>query len=146
MTKKGDIPSINTLVDLSNLVSIRYALPVAIFDTSQIQGALTVLFADGSERFRPLGETNTEHPGRGEVIFADETGQVMARRWCWRQSEESAAQPTTTNAIITVEAHHPNAPNDIKAALADLLNLLQLYSTGTSSHAILDAQNPTISD
>ncbi len=33
LTKKGDIPSINTLVDIGNLVSIRYALPVAVIDT-----------------------------------------------------------------------------------------------------------------
>src|SRR5574340_473303 len=45
LTKKGDIPSINTLVDLGNLVSIRYALPVAIFDTRALQPPLTVRFA-----------------------------------------------------------------------------------------------------
>ena len=37
LTKKGDIPSINTLVDIGNLASIRYGLPVAIFDTRQIK-------------------------------------------------------------------------------------------------------------
>ena len=39
LTKKGDIPNINTLVDIGNLVSIRYGLPVAIFDTRQIARA-----------------------------------------------------------------------------------------------------------
>src|SRR5512133_1872092 len=33
LTKKGDIPSINLMVDLYNLVSIRYGLPVAAIDT-----------------------------------------------------------------------------------------------------------------
>jgi DNA/RNA-binding domain of Phe-tRNA-synthetase-like protein len=42
LTKKGDIPSINTLVDLANLVSIRYALPVAIFDLASVNGTVTV--------------------------------------------------------------------------------------------------------
>src|SRR5437868_3341744 len=51
LTKKGDLPQINTLVDLANLVSIRYALPVAVFDRRAIQGALTVHFASGTERF-----------------------------------------------------------------------------------------------
>ncbi len=32
LTKQGSLPSIRTLVDLANLVSIRYALPVAVFD------------------------------------------------------------------------------------------------------------------
>jgi DNA/RNA-binding domain of Phe-tRNA-synthetase-like protein len=51
LTKKGDIPSINTLVDIGNLISIRYALPVAVLDTRDIQGAITVRFATGSETF-----------------------------------------------------------------------------------------------
>jgi len=42
LTKQGDIPSINPLVDIGNLVSIRYALPVAVFDTRDVAGAITV--------------------------------------------------------------------------------------------------------
>src|SRR6266700_6354228 len=105
LTKKGDIPSINLLVDLGNLVSIRYALPVAVVDTRTIQGGITVHFADGSERWTNLGENEESHPEPGEVIFSDDTRLVIARRWCWRQSESSAARPYTTTAIITVEAH-----------------------------------------
>jgi DNA/RNA-binding domain of Phe-tRNA-synthetase-like protein len=86
LTKKGDIPSINLLVDLGNLVSIRYALPVAIFDTRILQPPLSVRFATGAERFTELGASEAEYPTPGEVIFADETGLVFARRWCWRQS------------------------------------------------------------
>lgn len=144
LTKKGDIPSINTLVDLGNLVSIRYALPVAIFDTRALQGAITVRFASGSERFTPLGETAAEHPEPGEVIFADERDLVIARRWCWRQSEESAAQPETTNALITVEAHHAQGRADIQAALADLLALLEQYAGGTFTSAVLDSTHAVI--
>src|SRR5690242_13104623 len=99
LTKKGDIPSINTLVDLGNLVSIHYALPVAIFDTRALQGAVTVHFADGSERYTTLGESEEDHPTPGEVVFSDETKLVIARRWCWRQSEQSAAQPDTIRAL-----------------------------------------------
>src|SRR5947209_10625203 len=126
LTKKGDIPSINLLVDLANLVSIRYALPVAVFDTHALTGTVTVHFADGSARYTTLdlSETEVEHPEPGEVVFSDETGMVIARRWCWRQSESSAAGPETTNAIITVEAHHTGAHHDIDAALNDLLSLL----------------------
>ena len=92
LEKKGDIPSINTLVDIGNLVSIRYALPVAIFDTRHITGAITVYPATGTERFVELDSTEIIHPDPGEVVFADDTGLVVARRWCWRQSAESAAR------------------------------------------------------
>jgi DNA/RNA-binding domain of Phe-tRNA-synthetase-like protein len=146
LTKKGDIPSINTQVDLGNLVSIRYALPVAVFDTRALQGAVTVHFAKGSERYTTLGQGEVEHPEPGEVVFSDATELVIARRWCWRQSEQSAAQLDTTDAIITVEAHHPGGRHDIEAALNDLLELLRKYAGGDFKAGIVDANNTVISD
>jgi DNA/RNA-binding domain of Phe-tRNA-synthetase-like protein len=143
LTKKGDIPSINTLVDLGNLVSIRYALPVAVFDTRALQGAVTVHFADGSERSTTLGEREEDHPAPGEVVFSDETMLVIARRWCWRQSEQSAAQADTTRALITVEGHHAQARADAQAALDDLLELLRKYAGGQFTPALLDVHHPT---
>src|SRR6266849_10704323 len=142
LTKKGDIPSINTLVDIGNLVSIRYALPVAVFDTRTLQGAVTVHFADGTERYTTLGQTEEGHPEPGEVVFSDETGLVIARRWCWRQSEQSAAQQGTTQAIITVEAHHAEGNKDVDAALNDLLTLLRTYAGGNFICSRLDTTNP----
>jgi DNA/RNA-binding domain of Phe-tRNA-synthetase-like protein len=146
LTKKGDIPNINLLVDLGNLVSIRYALPVAVFDTSSLHGAVTVHFADGSERFTTLGQDEVEHPEPGEVVFSEETKLVIARRWCWRQSDQSAAQQETTQAIITVEAHHAEGKQDIDAALYDLLTLLRMYTGGNFLSRRLDPSNPVISD
>src|SRR5437764_3667967 len=144
LTKKGDIPGINLLVDLGNLVSIRYALPVAVFDTRTLQGAVTVHFADGSERYTTLGQEEAEHPEPGEVVFSDETKLVIARRWCWRQSEPSAAVAQTRECLITIEAHHATGHHDIEAALHDLLALLKEYAGGTSTSAILDAHHPAL--
>jgi DNA/RNA-binding domain of Phe-tRNA-synthetase-like protein len=145
LTKKGDIPSINLLVDLGNLVSIRYGLPVAVFDTNASHGALTVRFADGSERFTTLGERAVEHPEPGEVVFSDETGLVFARRWCWRQSDESAARETTTDAIITMEAHHVSGKGNVQAALDDTLVLLKEYTGGNFTSGVLGHERAGIS-
>lgn len=146
LTKKGDIPSINTLVDIGNLVSIRYALPVAVFDTRALHGAVTVRFASGNEQYTNLGQVEEDPPVPGEVIFADEAGMVIARRWCWRQSEPSAAQMDTTQAIITIEGHHPQARQDIEHALHDLHTLLTMYTGGSYHTAILDKDRLTFID
>lgn len=147
LTKKGDIPSINALVDLANLVSIRYALPVAVFDTRVLTGPLTVRFATGAERYTPLGQPDVvEHPSAGEVVFADEAGLVFAERWCWRQSDQSAAREDTTSAVITVEAQHEGGRRETEAALADLLDLLERHAGGRAISAILDAERQTLSD
>jgi DNA/RNA-binding domain of Phe-tRNA-synthetase-like protein len=144
LTKKGDIPSINLLVDIGNLVSIRYRLPVAVFDTRQIQGAITVHFADGSEHFTTLNEDETDHPDIGEVVFSDENKEVVARRWCWRQSNPSAAQLDSTEVIVTIEGHHDTARTEIESAIQDLLGLLNQYAGGSYQMAVLDKDNLAI--
>lgn len=144
LTKKGNIPSINLLVDLGNLLSIRYGLPVAVVERRTLQGTVTVQFADGSERYSELGASDEDPPRPGEVIFSDEGRQVIARRWCWRQSESSAAGPQTQECLVTIEAHHATGRQDIEAALRDLLALLKEYAGGTSTAAILDAEHPAL--
>lgn len=124
LTKKGDIPSINTLVDMANLISIRHRMPVAVFDQASVTGSTTVHFAEGSERFTDLGSDTVSHPEEGEVVFADEAGLVSARRWCWRQSAQSAAGPETVQALITIEGQHDDAEADVQRATQDLLDLL----------------------
>jgi len=144
LTKKGDIPGINTLVDIGNLVSIRYALPVAIFDTRQIDAPITVRYADGSETFTDLVSDEAVNPEVGEVIFVDEKNMAVARRWCWRQSATSASSEHTMHAVITVEAHHAGARADVERAVADLTDLLHTHAGGSFSSAILSAEQPGI--
>ena len=127
LTKQGDIPSINPLVDLANLVSIRWRLPVAVFDQATVTGTTSVRFADGSEQFTDLGSDAPTNPEQGEVVFVDQAGLVSARRWCWRQSDQSAARDTTVEALITVEGHHDSADADVAAATQDLLVFLAEY-------------------
>ena len=67
----------------------------------------------------------SEHPGPHEVIFADQAGQVHARRWTNRQSGRSAVQASTAAVLIVAEAMHDSASSDVPkliAAIADELN------------------------
>jgi DNA/RNA-binding domain of Phe-tRNA-synthetase-like protein len=128
LTKHGSIPSINALVDIGNLVAIRYGLPVAMFDQRTVTGGTKVRFASGTESFTDLGSGERETPEEGEVIFIDDAGLVSARRWCWRQSAESASGPNTSEVLVTVEGHHDGAERDVTSAVADLQALLDAYA------------------
>src|SRR6266540_2186920 len=150
LAKHGDIPTVNTLVDIGNLVSIRHALPVAVFDLANIDGCITVRFATGDELFTDLGSTGSIFPDPGEVIFVDSNNVVSARRWCWRQSAQSATSATTADALVVIEGHHDTAGQDVEAALTDLTSLLaspiaprSRALDGRSDPAILSARFPT---
>jgi DNA/RNA-binding domain of Phe-tRNA-synthetase-like protein len=143
LTKQGELPSIGTLVDLANLVSIRYALPVAVFDRQTTRGGTVVRFARGDERWTDLGSSTTDRPAPGEVIFADAADVVVARRWCWRQSAASAASADTTEILVTVEGHHEGAAGEVTRALDDLEQLLRDHTAApTIRRALLVAADP----
>jgi len=137
LVKQGELPSIGTLVDLANLVSIRYALPVAVFDQRGVSRGTTVRFARGDEDWADLGSSQAEHPEPGEVIFVDEANVVSARRWCWRQSAGSAAREDSTDVLVTVEGHHEAAQIDVTRALSDLEDLLVTYAAPASMRSAL---------
>ena len=129
LTKQREIPSLNPLVDLANLVSIRYAIPVAVFDQRNVTGRTIVRFAEGDESFTDLGgDGSVTRPEPGEVIFVDDAGLVGARRWCWRQSAESAAREDSTEILVTVEGLHEGAAEDVDAAIRDLRGLLDRHA------------------
>jgi DNA/RNA-binding domain of Phe-tRNA-synthetase-like protein len=143
LSKYGEIPSINALVDIGNLVSIRYAMPLAVFDQRQIAPPTTVRFAVGDETFTDLGarDAGPTHPEADEVVFVDAAGVVSARRWCWRQSSQSATGPTTAEALFVVEGHHESAATDVAAALQDLDSLLAVHQpqSGRTLHHLSPA-------
>ncbi len=143
LARHGDIPTINTLVDIGNLVSIRYAMPVAVFDRANVAGSTTVRFATGTEPFTDLGSTTSVYPDPGEVIFVDGKGVVSARRWCWRQSAQSATSATTACALIVVEGHHDTASQDVESALTDLTSLLASHQPHSQTKPyVLSPANP----
>lgn len=124
--KEGTLPSIHPLVDLCNAVSLACAIPIAVFDTDQVVGDLTVRHADGTETYATFaGETET--PDAGEIIFADNSGNAHARRWVNRQSALSAVRPTTSSVLIVVEAMHKTGSTDVAALHADLVDALGKY-------------------
>jgi DNA/RNA-binding domain of Phe-tRNA-synthetase-like protein len=134
--KEGSLPRIHPLIDLCNAISLAYAIPMAVFDISQITGYVEVRHASGSERYLAFsGET--EHPDAGEVIFADEADQAHARRWTNRQSARSAVRDTTTDILIVAEAMHDSATDDIECLVATLVEELNSVWSVTPTSSVL---------
>ncbi|GAA3554379.1 phenylalanine--tRNA ligase beta subunit-related protein [Nonomuraea rosea] len=140
--KEGSLPTLHPLIDLCNAVSIAYAIPVAVFDVSQVSGFVEVRHAAGDETYVTFSG-DTEHPPAGEVIFADAAGQAHARRWTNRQSGLSAVRDTTTDVLIVAEALHDSARADIDSLLTALSGeLTTLWPVTPPKPAILTASAP----
>jgi DNA/RNA-binding domain of Phe-tRNA-synthetase-like protein len=115
----GDLPRLHPLVDLCNAVSAAYAIPIAVLDLDRIDGDLMVRPATGPEKYVTFSG-DLEHPAAGEIIYADEAGHAHSRRWVTRQSGRSAIRPSTSRALIVVEAMHDGAEADVRSIVGIL--------------------------
>lgn len=136
--KDGSLPPLHPLVDLCNAASIAFAVPIAVFDRTRIEGDLIVRQADGTERYTTFAG-RIEHPDPDEVIFADDAGNAHARRWANRQSKLSAIGAETTEAVIIAEALHDKAAADMERLVKDLGDALRdVYGATPASALLLD--------
>ncbi len=141
LRKEGALPPLHPLVDICNAVSAAFAIPVAVFDVSKVSGRLEVRYAAGDEQYLTFSG-QAEHPSSGEVIFADQAGQVHARRWTNRQSGLSAVQDSTTTALIVAEAMHGTASSDLPELIAAIVEELHAIWSIAPADALLSQSAP----
>jgi DNA/RNA-binding domain of Phe-tRNA-synthetase-like protein len=141
LRKEGTLPRLHPLIDLCNAASVAFAIPVAVFDISKVTGCLEVRYAAGDEDYLTFSG-QAEHPSPHEVIFADQAGQVHARRWTNRQSGLSAVQASTATALIVAEAMHDSASSDVPALVAAVAEELTAIWSIAPVTAILSQSAP----
>lgn len=139
--KEDALPALHPLVDLCNAASIAYALPVAVIDINAVDRFLEVRHATGEEIYRSWSE-EIEHPDVNEVIFADASNNVHARRWTFRQSRQSTVSSSTTQALVVSEGLHPTAGSDVPALIDTLQTELATAGFRVSHRSILSATSP----
>jgi DNA/RNA-binding domain of Phe-tRNA-synthetase-like protein len=141
--RQGDeLPRINTLVDIYNLISLRYHMPVGADDLDKLVSPVMYRFARPDDTFIALGDPNgaNDPPLPGEVVYAD--GQrVMCRRWNWYQDARSAISVETKRALINVEAIDPTTGAQVEVATAALADLLAEVCGAATTWQVFDARH-----
>lgn len=127
--KGSEIRNINKLVDLYNLISIKYMLPVGGEDLDEMKGDLVLGYAKGNEAYSALGEDLNDPPQKGEVIYRDDEG-VICRRWNWREADRTKLTKDTKNAILVIESLSPIPQQTAKQATEELAEIVKNYCGG----------------
>ncbi len=141
--KDEQIPSISTLVDIGNVVSLRYLLPAGGHATDEVTGDIALRAATGSEEFVPFGSDQMENPAPGEIIFV-EGNTVLTRRWTWRQGRHTLMVPSTKSVEFNVDGLPPAPLSDVEQACRDIMELMGRFCGGTSRYELLSETNPKI--
>ena len=138
-----ELPSINALVDIGNIFSLRHLLPIGAHAIDVISRDISLCRASGEEEFVPFGSDTVEHPGPSEIIFT-EGNDVLTRRWSWRQGNHTLTLPTTTAIEFNVDGLPPVEESEIEGICQELMELVQQFCGGQIRLEILSRNNPQI--
>ncbi|MFH1444161.1 MAG: phenylalanine--tRNA ligase beta subunit-related protein [Candidatus Peregrinibacteria bacterium] len=139
--KGGALPSINTLVDLYNVLSLRHLLPVGGEDLDHCSGDIVLDRATGSEAFVELGGTQDDPPASGEVVYKDDEG-VICRKMNWREADRTKLTQQTTNAVLVIESLDVSDP--LPVILEELEALVAQYCGGVTTTHLLGRETPMV--
>ena len=146
---KGDtLRSINKLVDIYNVVSLRHVVPVGGEDLDRIEGDIVLIRASESEApVKLLGEAEERPPAAGEVIYSDDRGAIC-RRWNWKEADRTKLTEDTRRAVLVIESLPPVGPVapvgsiELERAIDELAELIQRHCGGETVATILNRERP----
>ncbi len=127
--KSGRIPTINTIVDSYNLVSIKTKVSMGAHDISKIHGNVKLKIADGSELYVPLGETEPEPIQKGEYVVVDDK-HVLCRLEI-KQGNHTKIDKNTKNILLYAQGNKETSDEYIEKALKDACESIIKFSGGT---------------
>ncbi|MBI5156345.1 hypothetical protein HZA45_03675 [Candidatus Peregrinibacteria bacterium] len=139
--KGGQLPVINPLVDIYNVISLRHVVCIGAEDTDTCSGDLRLTIADGGEPFTPLGEEANDPAVAGELVYRDDTG-IICRKLNWREGDRTKITEHTKNAVIVVEGFPPVTREKLDGILQELSALTAEHCRAETRIEVLTKERP----
>ncbi len=137
----NELPAINTVVDIGNILSIRHIITAGAHAIDVVQGDISLRRATGKETFTPFGTDITEKTEPGEIIFT-EGNNCLVRRWSWRQAEHTSIKNSTTAFEMNIDGLPPITRDETEKICIEAVELIKRFCGGRAGYKILDNDNP----
>lgn len=144
LVRGGSLPTINRLVDIGNVISLRYVLSAGCHAIDVAHEDFELRPARGDEKFFPLGSAEVESPEPGEIILVEGSDTVLTRRWTWRQGQHTATTPDSKYVELNVDGLPPVTASEVSEACAEATELIQRFCGGEISTKYLTRETPSI--
>lgn len=143
LLRNDGLPTINALVDIGNVVSLRHIVPAGGHAIDVLTKDMVLRPAIGTEEFTPLDSQQPEHPVPGEIVFVEDN-TVLTRRWTWRQAKHTLVVPETTAVEFNVDGLPCVPVPEIAEACREIMELIETYCGGIARYEIVSPENPRI--
>lgn len=138
ISKEGEFPSINPVVDLANYISIKHKVPVGVQDVDTIDEELCLRLANSDDCIDENAIGN-DILKKGEPIYVS-GHSVRTRRWLWREMPAGRIGMTSKNCIFLINGFNCNR-EDIEAACEELGKLIKNIFDVNSESGFINKEN-----
>ena len=142
--RNQEIPSISALVDIGNVLSLKYLVPCGGHAIDHLTQDIELRLATGQEQFIAFGSDELENPLTGEIVFV-EGNTVLTRRWTWRQAKHTLVVPETKAIELNVDGLPPVPVSQVEDICVEAAALIEKFCGGRFRHEILSKENPRMS-
>lgn len=129
LLRTGQLPRINLLVDIYNLVSIKTFLAIGAHDLANVSGNIHLRLTKGTEKFLPLGSEQLKIVSSGEYAYIDDNEDVICRLEV-RQVEKTKVTEHTTECFFIVQGNPATDSDYLKMCTEQLINLIKKFCGG----------------
>lgn len=141
--KPDALPNINPLVDIGNLLSLRYVLPAGVHPITEFSRQISLRQTVDGDGFLAEPGRSPEAISPGEIVLAAGS-RVLTWRWTWRQAADTRTLADTRSVFFDIDGLPPVGQADVEAALADVVELVGRYCGGQClGRAVLEAGQPS---
>ncbi|MBN1923075.1 MAG: hypothetical protein JW892_17645 [Anaerolineae bacterium] len=138
-----DLPSINALVDIGTVISLRHLLPIGGHAIDILTEDIALRPATGMECFTAFGAEGLEHPAPDEFIFV-EGEVVLTRRWSWRQAQHTLVMPDTRALEFNVDGLPPVTGDEVESICREVSDLVTRFCGGWTRIALLTREQARV--
>lgn len=138
--KVGELPHINSIVDLGNALSLKYQLAVGAHDIDKMNSDLEIRFSTNDDHFLPMGENDAENMPAGELIYVSEN-TVKTRRWIWRQSDDGKITENSSHIYFPIDGFSDLNKDAMLQAQNELANFIRTEFNCEVKTGFVDKEN-----
>ena len=140
IARGGSLPDINPVVNLVNMISLKYTLPMGAHDLDAAEDDIVVRFSRDGDLFVPFGETETEKPDPDELVYA-RGNSVKTRKWIWRQSDQGKVTGDSANIFIPIDGFSDHNLEKVIAAGREIAAAINTFFDTEPAIYLLDQAN-----
>ena len=133
--EKRKLPSINSLVDCYNLISMQNKISIGAHDLCKINGNVTLRLTNGEEIFKSIGNEEGEKVSSGEYCYFDDTQEIICRLDC-KQCNKTKITRRTKSSLIVIQGNKSISLNSLLLTSKSMINLISKYNHSSIDYSI----------